>query len=136
MGLPEEKPRIEEKPMEIDREIVDSFITEGTPPVRDGFPEKIAEIAKRRIEGESYSKLANELEMSSGVIVDLINEYRKEVAPLAVAWWDWKQDQEAEAEPMEKDAPPVPLDESKEADTSSKDEKEEDNQDEGEHRAA
>ncbi|MED1015418.1 hypothetical protein [Bacillus atrophaeus] len=45
MGLPEEKPRIEEKPMEIDREIVDSFITEGTPPVRDGFPEKIAEIA-------------------------------------------------------------------------------------------
>ncbi|WEZ00650.1 hypothetical protein P5634_00960 [Bacillus subtilis] len=32
LGLPEEKPRIEEKPMEIDRGIVDSFITEGTPP--------------------------------------------------------------------------------------------------------
>ncbi|WP_342412336.1 hypothetical protein NYE22_04445 [Bacillus sp. FSL K6-1560] len=136
LGLPKEKPKIEEKSMEIEREIVDSFITEGMAPTLDGFPENIAEIAKRRIEGESYSKLANELEMSSGVIVDLINEYRKEVAPLAVAWWDWKQDQEAEAEPMEKDAPPIPLDESEEADTSSKDEKEQDNQDEGEHGAA
>lgn len=100
------------------------------------FLKRLLKSQRRRIEGESYSKLANELEMSSGVIVDLINEYRKEVAPLAVAWWDWKQDQEAEAEPMEKDAPPVPLDESKEADTSSKDEKEENNQDEGEHGAA
>ncbi|ASZ59912.1 hypothetical protein GII76_01055 [Bacillus subtilis] len=136
LGLPEEKPRIEEKPMEIDREIVDSFITEGTPPVRDGFPENIDEIAKRRIEGESYRRLADELGMSPSATIDLINEYRKEVAPLAVAWWDWKQDQEAEAEPMEKDAPPIPLDESEATDASSKDEKEQDNQDEGEHGAA
>ncbi|QAT44334.1 helix-turn-helix domain-containing protein [Bacillus subtilis] len=136
LGLPEEKPRIEEKPMEIDREIVDSFITEGTPPVRDGFPENIDEIAKRCIEGESYRKLANELNMSSGAIVDLINKYRKEVAPLAEAWWDWKQDQAAEAEPMEEEKPSVPLDESSEYDLPSNDEKEEDNQDEGEHGAA
>ncbi|MDP8527873.1 hypothetical protein [Bacillus subtilis] len=136
LGLPEEKPRIEEKPMEIDREIVDSFITEGTPPVRDGFPENIDEIAKRRIEGESYRRLADELGMSPSATIDLINEYRKEIAPIAEAWWDWKQDQAAEAEPLENEAPPVPLDQNNEADPSSSDEKEEDNQDEGEHGAA
>ncbi|CAM4164652.1 hypothetical protein BS11774_06700 [Bacillus subtilis] len=136
LGLPEEKPRIEEKPMEIDREIVDSFITEGTSPVRDGFPENIDEIAKRRIEGESYRRLADELGMSPSATIDLINEYRKEIAPIAEAWWDWKQDQAAEAEPLEKEAPPVPLDQNNEADPSSSDEKEEDNQDEGEHGAA
>ncbi|MFB8734116.1 hypothetical protein ACEQPO_09690 [Bacillus sp. SL00103] len=36
----------------------------------------MADIVKRRIEGESYRKLASELEMSSGAIVDLINDYR------------------------------------------------------------
>ncbi|QBJ80738.1 helix-turn-helix domain-containing protein [Bacillus subtilis] len=136
LGLPEEKPKIEEKPMEIKREVVDSFITEGMAPAIEGFPEIIAEIAKRRIEGESYRKLANELNMSSGAIVDLINKYRKEVAPLAEAWWDWKQDQAAEAEPMEEEKPSVPLDESSEFDLPSNEEKEEDNQDEGEHGAA
>ncbi|WP_412094544.1 hypothetical protein [Bacillus atrophaeus] len=54
--------------------------------------------------------------MSSGAIVDLINEYRKEVAPLAQDWWDWKQDQAVEAEPMEKEKPSIPLDESSEYD--------------------
>ncbi|CAI6223136.1 hypothetical protein NRS6116_01080 [Bacillus subtilis] len=136
LGLPEEKPKIEEKPMEIKREVVDSFIIEGMAPAIEGFPETIAEIAKRRIEGEAYRKLANELNMSWGAIVDLINDYRKEVAPLAEAWWDWKQDQAAEAEPMEEEKPSVPLDESSEYDLPSNDEKEEDNQDEGEHGAA
>ncbi|MCY7766699.1 hypothetical protein [Bacillus inaquosorum] len=136
LGLPEEKPKIEEKPMEIKREVVDSFITEGMAPAIEGFPEIIAEIAKRRIEGEAYRKLANELNMSWGAIVDLINDYRKEVAPLAEAWWDWKQDQAAEAEPMEEEKSSVPLDESSEYDLPSNDEKEEDNQDEGEHGAA
>ncbi|MCX2854256.1 MULTISPECIES: hypothetical protein [Bacillus] len=136
LGLPEEKPQIEEKPKEIERKIVDSFITEDMAPSLEDFPENIAGIAKRRIEGESYRKLANELEMSSGAIVDLINDYRKEVAPLAEAWWDWKQDQEAEAEPMEKQAPRVPLDEADKPEPSAEDEKEDENKDEDEHGAA
>ncbi|MEC3796964.1 hypothetical protein ABEY46_19385 [Bacillus velezensis] len=136
LGLPEEKLKIEEKPKEIERDIVDAFITEGMAPALEGFPENIADIARRRIEGESYRKLANELEMSSGAIVDLINEYRKEVAPLAEAWWDWKQDQEAEAEPMEKQAPRVPLDEADKPEPSIEDEKEDENKDEDEHGAA
>ncbi|WP_144525732.1 hypothetical protein [Bacillus pumilus] len=103
LGLPEEKPKIEEKPMEIEREVVDRFIVEGMAPEQEGFPENMAEIAKRRIEGESYRKLATELEMSSGAIVDLINDYRAAVAPLAEKWWVWKQDQANEAEPLQKE---------------------------------
>ncbi|WP_321999388.1 hypothetical protein [Bacillus pumilus] len=103
LGLPEEKLKIEEKPMEIKREVVDQFIIEGMAPEQEGFPENMAEIAKRRIEGESYRKLATELEMSSGAVVDLINDYRAAVAPLAEKWWDWKEDQANEAEPLQKE---------------------------------
>ncbi|WP_458419748.1 hypothetical protein [Bacillus pumilus] len=103
LGLPAEKPKIEEKPMEIKREVVDQFIQEGMAPEQEGFQENMADIVKRRIEGESYRKLASELEMSSGAIVDLINDYRAAVAPLAEKWWDWKEDQANEAVPMQKD---------------------------------
>ncbi|MFN3092773.1 hypothetical protein [Bacillus pumilus] len=103
LGLPEEKPKIEEKPMEIKREVVDQFIVEGMAPEQEGFPENMADIVKRRIEGESYLKLATELEMSSGAIVDLINDYRAAVAPLAETWWEWKEDQANEASPLQKE---------------------------------
>ncbi|TYS31788.1 hypothetical protein [Bacillus pumilus] len=103
LGLPAEKPKIEEKPMEIEREVVDQFILEGMAPEQEGFPENMTDIVKRRIEGESYRKLATELEMSSGAIVDLINDYRSAVAPLAEKWWDWKEDQVNEAEPLQKE---------------------------------
>ena len=46
---------------------------------------------KRRLEGESYLKLANELNMSSGQIIEVIDEYRKRVAPLAIKWHEWKE---------------------------------------------
>ncbi|MED0777812.1 MULTISPECIES: hypothetical protein [Bacillus amyloliquefaciens group] len=136
LGLPEEKPKIEEKPREIERKIVDSFITEDMAPILDGFPVYITEMAKRRIEGESYQKIANDYVMYEENLIDLINEYRKEVAPYAQAWWDWKQDQEAEAEPMEKQAPRVPLDEADKPEPSAEDEKEDENKDEDEHGAA
>ncbi|AWM42728.1 hypothetical protein SJY89_19740 [Bacillus velezensis] len=136
LGLPEEKPKIEEKPKEIERKIVDSFITEDMAPILDGFPVYITEMAKRRIEGESYQRIANDYVMYEENLIDLINEYRKEVAPYAQAWWDWKQDQEAEAEPMEKQAPRVPLDEADNPEPSTEDEKEDENKDEDEHGAA
>lgn len=129
LGLPAEKPKIEEKPMEIEREVVDRFIVEGMAPEQEGFPENMAEITKRRIEGESYRKLATELEMSSGEIVDLINNYRAAVAPLAEKWWDWKEDQANEAVPMQKDeeAADVDLDSSQSVkdDSDGNDQKEE-----------
>lgn len=132
LGLPAEKPQIEEKPMEIKREVVDQFIQEGMAPEQEqeGFPENMADIVKRRIEGESYRKLASELEMSSGAIVDLINDYRAAVAPFAEKWWDWKEDQANEAVPMQKDeeAADVDLDSSQSVkdDSDGNDQKEED----------
>lgn len=89
----------------------------------------MADIVKQRIEGESYRKLASELEMSSGAIVDLINDYRAAVAPLAEKWWDWKEDQVNEAVPMQKDeeAADVDLDSSQSVkdDSDGNDQKEE-----------
>ncbi len=129
LGLPVEKPQIEEKPMEIKREVVDQFIQEGMAPEQEGFPENMTDIVKRRIEGESYRKLASELEMSSGAIVDLINDYRATVAPLAEKWWDWKEDQANEAVPMQKneEAADVDLDSSQSVkdDSDGNDQKEE-----------
>lgn len=122
LGLPAEKPKIEEKPMEIEREVVDRFIVEGMAPEQEGFPENMSEIAKRRIEGESYRKLATELEMSSGAIVDLINGYRAAVAPLAEKWWDWKQDQANEAEPLQKENAEEAVEDEKGSDDSVPDE--------------
>ncbi|PEF60213.1 2-methylcitrate dehydratase, partial [Bacillus cereus] len=54
------------------------------------MPNKLPDIVKRRLEGESYLKLANELNMSSGQIIEVIDEYRKRVAPLAIKWHEWK----------------------------------------------
>ncbi|MCZ2740275.1 hypothetical protein SFC44_11500 [Bacillus safensis] len=122
LGLPEEKPKIEEKPMEIKREVVDQFIIEGMAPEQEGFPENMAAIAKRRIEGESYRKLATELEMSSGAVVDLINDYRAAVAPLAEKWWDWKEDQANEAEPLQKENAEEAAEDEKGSDDSAPDE--------------
>ncbi|MSE04016.1 hypothetical protein GKC39_18410 [Bacillus velezensis] len=136
LGLPKEKPKIEEVTEEIERKVVDSFITEDMAPILDGFPVYITEMAKRRIEGESYQKIANDYVIYEESLINLINEYRKEVAPYAQAWWDWKQDQEAEAEPMEKQAPRVPLDEADKSEPSIEDEKKDENKDEDEHGAA
>ena len=55
------------------------------------MPNKLPDIVKRRLEGESYLKLANELSMSSGQIIEVIDEYRKRVAPLAIKWQEWKE---------------------------------------------
>ncbi|MFT0826683.1 hypothetical protein VSK92_20060 [Bacillus swezeyi] len=63
---------------------------------------------KRKIEGESYSKLASELDISSGKIVDLMDQYFAKVVPLVDTWWDWKQDQDTEAEPLFKQENDVP----------------------------
>ncbi|MEC5308908.1 2-methylcitrate dehydratase, partial [Bacillus thuringiensis] len=83
-----------------DREIIDAFIISGLAPNFEGMPNKLPDIVKRRLEGESYLKLANELSMSSGQIIEVIDEYRKRVAPLAIKWQEWKEQQpETKEEP-------------------------------------
>lgn len=94
LGLPEENAPTTEEEKELDREKIDQFIKEGLAPNYDDLPADFSQIVKRRLEGESYLKLANELDLSSGKIVDLADEYRRRVAPLAEKWWEWKDDQE------------------------------------------
>ncbi|UAT29959.1 2-methylcitrate dehydratase [Bacillus badius] len=105
LGLPIEK-RTKEEEKQMDRDQVDQFILEGLAPNYDDLPKDFSSYVKRRLEGESYSKMATELEISSGKIVDMMDDYRKRIAPLAQAWWDWKQgepgaEKDEEAKPNE-----------------------------------
>lgn len=93
-GMPEAKIETEDELKSIDREVVDQFILTGMAPTFDDLPKNIDEIAKRRIEGDSYITLANKLETSSGKVVELIDEYRRRIAPLAQKWWEWKKERE------------------------------------------
>ncbi|WP_326183636.1 hypothetical protein [Bacillus sonorensis] len=100
LSLPKEDVPTKKEKRQIERAIIEEFITSGMAPNFEKFPNDFPNFVKRRIEGESFSKLAFELEVSSGKIVELMDQYLAEVAPLANAWWDWKQDQDAEAEPL------------------------------------
>ncbi|WLR50053.1 2-methylcitrate dehydratase [Bacillus tianshenii] len=103
LGMPAEDIPTKEEKKEIDREVIDQFISEGFSPNYDDLPGDFANIVKRRLEGETYLKLANELDMSSGKIVDLIDEYRVRVAPLAEKWWEWKQGESSSSEDKEEE---------------------------------
>ncbi|AEA14308.1 MULTISPECIES: hypothetical protein [Bacillus] len=98
LDMPEEKIQTREEKEQADREIIDAFIISGLAPNFEGMPNKLPDIVKRRLEGESYLKLANELSMSSGQIIEVIDEYRKRVAPLAIKWHEWKEQQPEPAE--------------------------------------
>ncbi|PEJ67980.1 2-methylcitrate dehydratase [Bacillus wiedmannii] len=100
LDMPEEKISTREEKEQADREVIDAFIISGLAPNFEGMPNKLPDIVKRRLEGESYLKLANELSMSSGQIIEVIDEYRKRVAPLAIKWYEWKEQQpETKEEP-------------------------------------
>ncbi|MEK1833258.1 hypothetical protein AAAC51_43255 [Priestia megaterium] len=43
-------------------------------------------------------KIANELNISSGTIVELVDQYRTKVAPLAEKWKEWKDSQDEQTE--------------------------------------
>lgn len=108
LDLPAEKTPTEQKSEQAEIEVIDSFIVEGMSPNFDDLPYDFANIVKRKIEGETYLKLANELNISSGKLVELVDDYRKRVAQQAQVWWEWKQSQPDTSEstdelPPEKD---------------------------------
>ena len=106
LDIPQEKMQTREEKEQADREIIDAFIISGLAPNFEGMPNKLPEIVKRRLEGESYLKLANELSMSSGQIIEVIDEYRKRVAPLAIKWHEWKEQRpETKEEPKSEEKP-------------------------------
>lgn len=103
LQLPKEKIKTKEEVKETDREVVDEFIVEGLAPNYDDLPNDFSQIVKRRLEGESFIKLANELDTSSGKVAEMIDDFRKRVAPLAQAWFEWKEEGQVHVESEQKD---------------------------------
>ncbi|MDA2320266.1 2-methylcitrate dehydratase [Bacillus albus] len=96
--IPEEKIPTREEKEQADREIVDAFIISGLAPGLDDLPHDFAYIVKRKLEGESYLKLANELKISNVKLIDMIDNYRARIAPMAIKWHEWKEKQPDVAE--------------------------------------
>lgn len=91
LGLPPDKVPTKEQTEQAELEVIDEFITSGMSPSYDDLPYDFQSIIKRKYEGETYMKMASELGISSGKIVELVDEYRKRVAPLALKWNEWRQ---------------------------------------------
>ncbi|MEH7214759.1 helix-turn-helix domain-containing protein [Priestia megaterium] len=105
LGLPKEKVKTVEEKQEIELSVVDEFISSGlAPQFETEFAYDIPHVIKRKNDGETYMKIANELNVSSGTIVELVDQYRAKVAPLAEKWKEWKdsQDEQTEAPPEAK----------------------------------
>jgi hypothetical protein len=98
LNVPKKKDPIKDVPEEIDREIVDEFILALLAPSYDDMPYPFYAWIFRLSEGDTYSQIASVEEMSSGKLVDLIDEYRARVAPLAAKWDEWRQNGGATAE--------------------------------------
>lgn len=91
LGLPKEKVKTVEEKQEIELAVVDEFISSGlAPQFETEFAYDIPQVIKRKNDGETYMKIANELNISSGTIVELVDQYRAKVAPLAEKWKEWK----------------------------------------------
>jgi hypothetical protein len=92
-------PEVETKELykEIDLEVVDDFIMEGMAPRYDDLPYDFESILKRvNKDGESIVTIAKELELHPNRLRNIIDTYRKRVAPLAEKWNEWREKQEKE----------------------------------------
>ncbi|HEB4954411.1 2-methylcitrate dehydratase [Bacillus thuringiensis] len=96
--IPEEKIPTREEREQVDRETIDAFIISGLAPGLDDLPHDFAYIVKRKLEGESYLKLANELKISNVKLIEMIDDYRARIAPMAIKWHEWKEKQPDVAE--------------------------------------
>ncbi|MEK5358823.1 hypothetical protein [Paenibacillus sp. FSL L8-0709] len=91
LGLPAEKIEIKQQPAEIDLSVIEEFIQSGLAPTYEDLDYDFVAFSLRLASGETYMKIASELGISSGKIVEKIDEYRKRVAPSAAAWHEWMQ---------------------------------------------
>jgi Helix-turn-helix domain len=99
LGLPKEKVKTVEEKQEIELSVVDEFISSGlAPQFETEFAYDIPQVIKRKNDGETYMKIANELNISSGTIAELVDQYRAKVAPLAEKWKEWKDSQGEQSE--------------------------------------
>ncbi|MGN4739092.1 2-methylcitrate dehydratase [Bacillus cereus group sp. MYBK227-1] len=104
--IPEEKIPTREEKEQADRETIDEFIISGLAPGLDDLPHDFAYIVKRKLEGESYLKLANELKISNVKLIEMIDDYRARIAPMAIKWHEWKEKQpDVEEQPKAEEKP-------------------------------
>ncbi|WP_374019035.1 hypothetical protein ABU162_04610 [Paenibacillus thiaminolyticus] len=112
-GVPKEEVPIKNAEKESDKNVVDDFIIAGMAPSYEDLPYDFPAYVQRIRSGETYLKIANELEMSSGKVSEIFDEYRARVAPLAAKWDEWRkgkaQDEPAPAaeKAAEEDAQPA-----------------------------
>lgn len=91
LGIPVPKPQIVEEDLEISRSVVNEFIIAGLAQTYEDLEYEFPEILKRNSEGESYLRIASELELSSGKLAEILEEYSRRIAPLAAKWDEWRQ---------------------------------------------
>ncbi|MED0939577.1 2-methylcitrate dehydratase [Bacillus mobilis] len=113
--IPEEQIPTREEKEQADREMVDAFIISGLAPGLGDLPHDFAYIVKRKLEGESYLKLANELKISNVKLIEMIDDYRARIAPMAIKWHEWKEKQPDVAEQPKAEEKPKEETETEEA---------------------
>ncbi len=94
LGLPPEKLKIEDKPNSIELQVIVDFILESLAPEYEDLLYDFHVIHDRLSKGETYSRIATDLGISSGKLTDLTEEYRRRVAPLAAKWNEWREGNE------------------------------------------
>lgn len=92
LGLPKEKTQIKEEAAEITRTIVEEFILAGLAPRNEEYD--FETIIKRASDGETYLRIASDLNLSSGKLAELLEDYFKGIAPLAAKWNEWREGQD------------------------------------------
>lgn len=100
LGLPAEQVEVKADPEQIDLEIIQDFILSGLAPRFNDMDYDFLEITERLAEGDTYLKIAADVNMGVGVFVVMVDEYRKRVAPMAAEWDKWRKGQ-IKAEPSE-----------------------------------
>lgn len=104
LNLPPAQVPTKEEREKVERTTIDDFILSGFAPKFEDLALDLPSIVKRKLYGETYLKISSEMNMSSGKMIEMIDEYYIRVAPLAKKWDEWRKDQgrsEREEEPKE-----------------------------------
>lgn len=92
LDLPPSQVPTKEEIEQVDRSIIDQFILSGFAPKFEDLEIDLPMIIKRKLDGDTYLKIASELNMSSGKMIEMIDEYYVRVAPLAKKWQEWREE--------------------------------------------
>ncbi|AKG36120.1 hypothetical protein [Paenibacillus durus] len=93
LGLPPDKVEVKAEPEQIDLEVIQAFILSGLAQNFEDMDYDFQDIEQRLLDGETYLKIAADVDMGVGVFVVMVDEYRKRIAPLAAKWDEWRQGQ-------------------------------------------